>query len=453
MELGAGIAVICAAGIVAAAVAIRMRRAGLAIHNQLAELRDAVQATNNQAGAIRDEVSALRAEHRHEASRADENLSLIRDRVLTIADAAAQIHDAIRINDANIRAFASDNAALAQAAQDSVDLMARRPPAGLPTDTALLDGKSETEILSLAESVAILRPLVPYPKWRTDADLQNPDLAYQLRRWIWEYFQERGREAPILVPWHAGTRIRLYLGADISRQVYIAGCFEPNEFAFLDRILQPGMTFVDAGANDGLYTAFAARRVGSSGAVWAFEPSAREVERLQYNLMLNNAEARIFQVALADAPGRAELAIGEPEHSGHNTLGTFAYSIRMAGKELVEVRTLDDVAGENPPARLDVLKVDVEGAEFRLLSGARSTLRRYRPVVLFEMSEPSLQSQGSSRRQVLDLLRSESYLIYTFEPHTGLPIPAAEDLYTDNMIAFPKEKDIPDAVHWPWPRP
>ena len=44
------------------------------------------------------------------------------------------------------------------------------------------------------------------------------------------------------------------MGNDMSRQIYVAGCVEPNEFAFFDRVLQPGMTFLDAGANDGIYT-------------------------------------------------------------------------------------------------------------------------------------------------------------------------------------------------------
>ena len=65
------------------------------------------------------------------------------------------------------------------------------------------------------------------------------------------------------------TSLRLHLGNDVSRQIFIAGCYDPNEFAFLDRYLRPGMTFIDAGANEGVYTVFAAQRVGSEGCVWA----------------------------------------------------------------------------------------------------------------------------------------------------------------------------------------
>jgi len=69
------------------------------------------------------------------------------------------------------------------------------------------------------------------------------------------------------MPWHYGTRLRLFLGNDMSRRIHIAGCVEPNQFAFLDHVLQPGMTFLDAGGNDGIYTVFAAKRVGGEGTV------------------------------------------------------------------------------------------------------------------------------------------------------------------------------------------
>jgi FkbM family methyltransferase len=429
-----------------------MRRAGLAIHGQIDSLRENVQAIAEENTRLRNSLSGLGAEHSQAAAFARELLPLIRDHVLTIADATSQIHDSARRTESTLPALSNHLYALAAATQDTADLIARRPPSGLPVDATFLDSKTEAEIIAVAESLAALRPLVPYPKWRSDADLQNPDLAFQLRRWIWEYFNQRRREAAIIVPWHGDCRLRLYLGADLSRQVYIAGCFEPNEFALLDRFLQPGMTFVDAGANDGLYTVFAARRVGDTGEVWAFEPSARELERLKHNLELNQAAARVFPIALADVPGTAELVIGDSEHSGQNTLGAFAYAVQTVRNETVEVRRLDDLIAESPLSRVDVLKIDIEGAEFRMLTGALSTLRRHRPMILFEMSEDSLRHQGSSRAQVLDLLRSESYLILAFEPNTGLPVPAADGVFTDNMIAFPKERDIPDALHWPWPR-
>uniref|UniRef100_Q02BC2 Methyltransferase FkbM family n=1 Tax=Solibacter usitatus (strain Ellin6076) TaxID=234267 RepID=Q02BC2_SOLUE len=359
-----------------------------------------------------------------------------------VAGAMGQVASA-----ATVKLLSDDVASLKAA----VELILRRP-AGTPAISAdALSAKSQEELIAIAESITCLRPLVPYPNWRFDADLTNPDLAFQLRRWVWEHSDTQKLEIPVVTPWHSGTRLRLFLGNDTSRQIYVAGCIDPNEFAFLDRFLQPGMTFLDAGANEGIYSIFAAKRVGRHGIVWAFEPSTRELSRLQHNLDLNQLTARIFPLALADCSTRAELTIAGYNHAGQNTLGAFVYDVEIEKKDLVEVRTLDEILEKNPLARLDLMKVDVEGAELRLFHGAVTTLRRYRPVLLFEVAENSLQHQGASRRAVLDFLRGQDYLISNFDGHTGLPCTALPGVFSDNMIACPAERPLPASTGWAWP--
>src|SRR5579862_7898796 len=179
-----------------------------------------------------------------------------------------------------------------------------------PADDSGARSDSIAEALAAAKQLAFVRPLVRYPGWNFGADWDNPDLAFQMRRQIWEAFHQRGLEVPLPFEWYDGLRLNLYLGNDLSRQLYVGGCSEPNEFAFLNSVLAPGMVFIDAGANDGLYTLFAARRVGSAGVVWAFEPSRREYARLEENLKLNQLEnVRPFQIALADQNGEADLSV------------------------------------------------------------------------------------------------------------------------------------------------
>ncbi len=334
---------------------------------------------------------------------------------------------------------------------NAVEVVLRKPLYDFPVESGRLETKTEEQVLELAQSLAILRPLVPYPKWRFDADWANPDVAFLLRKRLWEYFNDRKHEGAIVANWHLGTRLYLSLGNDLSRQIYIAGCIDPNEFAFLDRFLRPGMTVLDAGANEGVYTIFAAKRVGSEGSVWAFEPSHREVSRLERNLDLNKLSARVFPVALADSAGEAELAIAAYGHEGLNTLGAFVHDIEAGRKERVQVARLDDVVNQNPPAGLDMIKIDVEGAELRLLKGATATLQRYRPIVLLEVSDAALRQQGSSREELLDYLRAHGYEMYLFDPYSGFPSPAIPGAYSDNMIAAPAGISLPDAVYRPWP--
>jgi FkbM family methyltransferase len=430
--------------IAAAALFIRrtwLRAAG--IERQLEEFR-------NQ---LRDQLQLRDAAEQRQAREGQAEIQKMRHEISgqIASQSAAQAYDSSRILE-GVNGLHAAAITLLERVADTVELILRKDSHSCPIDTSLLETKTEDELIAMAESFAFLRPLVPYPKWRFDADFGNPDLAFEFRRWLWQYFNGRKREGLIAIPWHYGTRLRLFLGNDMSRQIYIAGCVDPNEFAFLDHVLEPGMTFLDAGANDGFYTIFAAKRVGSQGTVWAFEPSGREVGRLRHNLELNRLAARIFPLALADSSGQAELRVGAYEHAGHNTLGAFAYQTEMESKELVEVRRLDEVVSENPLARLDVIKIDVEGAELRLLRGAVETLRKYRPVLLFEVSEGSLKHQDGSPEELLAFLRSENYLIYTFDRVTGLPAPAAPRVFGENMIGYPSEKPMPATSSWSWPR-
>jgi FkbM family methyltransferase len=431
--------------IAAAAVFTRriwLRAAG--IERQLEEFRNQLQqqdaAEQRLAQEGRDEIRNARREMAAQSAALADISSRILGGVTEISVATPALIERVADGSSRISTLA-----------DTIELLLRQAPRSCAIDPSVLETKTEDELLAVAESVAFLRPLVPYPKWRFDADLANPDLAFQFRRWLWQYFNDRKREGPIVIPWHYGTHLRLFLGNDMSRQIYVAGCVDPSEFAFLDHVLEPGMTFLDAGANDGIYTVFAAKRVGGQGTVWAFEPSARELSRLRHNLELNHLAARIFPLALADCSGQAELSVGAYEHAGHNTLGAFAYQTEMESKDLVEVRRLDEVLNEDPLARLDIMKIDVEGAELRLLRGALETLRKYRPVLLFEVSEGSLKHQGGSPRELLALLHTENYLIYTFDRVTGLPVPAAPGVFAENMIGYPSEKPMPTSAYWLWP--
>jgi FkbM family methyltransferase len=320
--------------------------------------------------------------------------------------------------------------------------MAPEPAVPAPPDIPSAE-IMESEILAAAESLAYVRPLVPYPGWRFDIEWDNPDLAFDMRRKIWSYFRDRQMEIPFVLKWYLDLRVMLYLGNDVSKQLFVGGCYDPNEFAWLNSVLGPGMVFVDAGANDGLYSLFAARRVGESGQVWAFEPSDREFQRLCQNLQLNQLhQVRPFRVALSNSDGTAELRIAGPEHAGHNTLGDFTYPVPLLRKESVKTRKLDSLVHEIGLHRIDVLKLDVEGCEMRVLSGALDVLRNMRPVVLFELAEPALLRQGAGTAQLLDLFRSLRYGLYSFDRATGRPVLSEAGSYTDNLIGVPQEKKI-----------
>jgi FkbM family methyltransferase len=308
--------------------------------------------------------------------------------------------------------------------------------AGGPMDAA--------RALNLARDLFQFRDLVPYPGWHFDIDWDQSDALLEQRRRVWENFRLAGRPGPLEVEWHNGIRLVMYIGNDLTKQLFVAGCFEPNEFAFLNSLLAPGMRFVDAGANEGLYSLFAAGRVGETGRVYAFEPSPRELSRLLHNCALNHfPQVQVFPFALSEESGFRPFSIVEEEHSGQNAFGAVSQGVRLTEVMEVPTRRLDDIAAQEGWDSLDVLKIDVEGWETRLIHGATQILKNMRPLILFECSATALQRGGSSRAELVDYLRSFDYRIYRFDENSGLPSPAAPGEYSDNMIAAPAEKRLP----------
>lgn len=135
--------------------------------------------------------------------------------------------------------------------------------------------------------------------------------------------------------------------------------------------LEPGQTFYDVGANVGFFSLLAAAAVGPAGSVVAFEPLPRNLALLRRHLDLNHVRhAVVVPAAVADASGTADL----------ETSGGPAQS--RLGREGVRVDlvTLDAfVRSGGPPPQ--VVKIDVEGAETRVLAGARDLLARHAPLL------------------------------------------------------------------------
>jgi FkbM family methyltransferase len=257
---------------------------------------------------------------------------------------------------------------------------------------------------------------------------------------LWRHALRNKLDVRLVLPWHARTRVEVTLGNDESFCVYVAGSFEPNEFAFLDRTVRRRMTFVDVGANDGLYTLFAAGRVGRRGRVLAVEPSSRERRVLERNVSLNRLKnVSVEPVALANQPGQATLQIAPSLHGGHNTLGGFAHKgVDAIATEQVKVETLDAIVARLGIDKVDVIKIDVEGAELKVLEGGRGILRRARPILLIEANDDALRKQGASAADLLALLRALGYAIFVFSETTGLEEPWVEGTpLSANIVAKP----------------
>jgi FkbM family methyltransferase len=146
---------------------------------------------------------------------------------------------------------------------------------------------------------------------------------------------------------------------------------------------------------------------------------------------------RLHAVALSDRASEVELLVASVQNSGHNTLGAFGYNTVLDHKEKVRTMRLDELVQSEKRDRVDVIKMDIEGAELAALRGADATLKRFRPVVLLELSDRALQHQNTSSAEVLALLAQYGYRPFGFAPETGLPAPLLQRGHFDsqNIIA------------------
>jgi FkbM family methyltransferase len=287
--------------------------------------------------------------------------------------------------------------------------------------------------------------LGPRPGWGFAEEYYDQRQWWACRRGaLWEAARDNNIAVPLSVPWLDGTTVDVTLGNDNSLCLYVCGSFEPNEFTFLDRVLKPGMVLVDVGANDGYYTLFAARRVGAGGRVVSFEPSSRERGHLERNLARNGlGNVTVVSSALGAAAGVADLHLAHGAHTGHNTLGSFAHDdVVPSSVERVTLETLDAVVVRLGLARVDFIKIDVEGGEANVIAGARAVLSSKRPVLMLEMNDGALRAQGSSETSLLATLRGElGYEILVFSTSTGLADRATEGVaLSANIIAVPRER-------------
>jgi FkbM family methyltransferase len=214
-----------------------------------------------------------------------------------------------------------------------------------------------------------------------------------------------------------GCRFECYLRDVSARELFFAGCLATQEIALVRATLQTGMSFVDVGANWGFFTMVAARLVGSSGRVMALEPDPRIFTMLASNVKRNQLEqVQAFPVAAADGDSHRVLA-GHDQDAGNWAVSRLVKNPAPAQVTFnVTSRTLDSLLDQAGMETVDLVKIDVEGAEDLVLQGMGRGLRseRYRAILL-ELHPQHLREQGSSVDEVISLLREHGYKGYTLD--------------------------------------
>lgn len=201
--------------------------------------------------------------------------------------------------------------------------------------------------------------------------------------------------------------------------------YEPHVCTAIRSVLRPGMIFLDVGANIGFFTMFAASLVGSTGRVFAVEPFQSNLKLLYLNAQLNGfAHVTILPFAASDES--CLLAFDNVASNGQVSplRPDLAF---LLDTTLVYGARLDDALRE--VASVDVIKIDVEGAEYRALRGARALLERSRPTIVSEFSPPALSAvSGVNGETYLQLLLLDEGYVLDVLAHDGPPIACGRDI-------------------------
>lgn len=233
--------------------------------------------------------------------------------------------------------------------------------------------------------------------WRVPS-LEKPFIGFGARAWetpgIGRFYRsaayrlaERFRDAR--TPFRPVSIRSQQLVLDVTEftagPLYFGGSvYEPATTDFFIQQLRPGHVFVDIGANHGYFTMLAASLVGPSGQVFAFEPNPRVFEQLRTHVRLNRFEPRVSlqSCALADrAGGTARLYVSQvATNSGLSSLTPNAELLDTGGLSEdgtvdVPLETFDRWRAAAGVERVDLVKIDVEGAEALVIAGMAETLR------------------------------------------------------------------------------
>jgi FkbM family methyltransferase len=178
-------------------------------------------------------------------------------------------------------------------------------------------------------------------------------------------------------------------------------------------LIRPGDTLMDVGANTGLWALGAALRVGPEGRVHAFEPVPDNFERLTRNLALNGFDNVTSQkLALSDKCGHTVFYAATDDNSGVGSLTQRGEADRPIE---IEMTTVDDYCVNHNIPRVDLMKIDVEGAELLVFRGAEKLLSsKEAPIIMFETDEVLTARFGSSSTIIKSLLHQYGYDFFRY---------------------------------------
>jgi FkbM family methyltransferase len=216
-----------------------------------------------------------------------------------------------------------------------------------------------------------------------------------------------------------GIRYDLDLTEVIDFAIFVGG-WESETLKFLDDNVKPADVVIEVGANIGAHTLAIAKLVGPHGQCYAFEPTEYAATKLQRNIDLNPQLRRNIRVVrelvtngAMELPTLRIRSSWKLEHETNATAETVPPS----------ATSIDQFVDAQNIERVDLIKIDVDGYDFKVLQGSVAVLKKFKPLLFIELCEYALNKQGDSIRDILGFLDD---LGYSGRFESGAPIPDAD---------------------------
>jgi FkbM family methyltransferase len=231
----------------------------------------------------------------------------------------------------------------------------------------------------------------------------------------------------------------LDLNHPAQRGIYLE-TFETFERSLLTRLVAPGATAFDIGAHIGFHTIALARKVGPMGMVHAFEPLPANSEALKRNLAENGlSNVVVNEVAVGDQEGSATFYV--PTYFKTSMVGSLLSTAHEGATDPITVKviSIDEYCESHGINRIDLVKIDVEGAEYLVFSGMIRTIERLTPFIVCEVSRERLASSGISQDSIHRLFSQLDYRGYLVGE--GLLL-EKDDRRSGNWLFVPPNRSI-----------
>ena len=240
--------------------------------------------------------------------------------------------------------------------------------------------------------------------------------------------------------------IDLTLSEHMERRIFWMGYYNREIVALLDLLLREGMVVVDVGANIGEISMVSANRVGVSGRVFAFEPIDDIADEFQANITRNQlpqvtlVRCGVSDVIESNVPIYASCGQRDQddEHRGLGSL--FGEDAEVVPIQHISVTTLDAYFDDHSADRVDLIKIDIEGAELHCLKGGARVLEKFKPMLIIEVQEQSAGAAKYRAVEILDFLMGFGYTFHRIGSGGRLtPIDASGLRAYQNILCMPVE--------------